>query len=311
MNEENQTQFSEEELKDIAMGLSDEAGEILAAVIDNEDEETLDGMAIMGALFQLPDKDFELIRPLIQDSLIDSYNNPQTQMQLVQMMAQSGISIDDLLNHVDELANNLFNTGDEELELSESKKDFIRFMFSSIANAISASTINPAHIVTIPVQICRENAKLPSYATNGAGAMDIYSPEEYTINPGECKIIPIGIKVAIPHGYGILIQPRSGLSRKIKLRIPNSPGLIDEDYHEEIGVIVENITPQIIDVDFAPDVDKEELIKLYGGAITIGKGERFAQMRLVEIPRIKWQEVSSLGDFEEDHGQGFGSTGEK
>ena len=51
--------------------------------------------------------------------------------------------------------------------------------------------------------------------------------EDYTINPGETKLIKTGIKVAIPRGYALLIQPRSGQSLKTKLRVANTPGLID------------------------------------------------------------------------------------
>lgn len=268
------------------------------------------GLKVFSALLMMPDEDFEIVRPLFQEELINAYSEPQAQMQLVQAFALSGISVEELVNHIDEIAESMFN--DSEIELSESKKDFLRMIFTAAANSVSSSTINPAHIVEIPVEICRENAKLPTYATNGSGAMDIYSPEEVTLRPGECKIIPVGIKVAIPHGYALLIQPRSGLSRKIKLRIPNSPGLIDEDYHEEIGVIIENIDPPLKEANIITNGDGTiEDANLYGSDITIGKGERFAQMRLVEVPRVKWKEVNSLGTQIEDHGKGFGSTGVK
>ena len=268
------------------------------------------GLKVFSALLMMPDEDFEIIRPLFQEELINAYSEPQAQMQLVQAFALSGISVEELVNHIDEIAESMFN--DSEIELSESKKDFLKVIFTAAANSVSSSTINPAHIVEIPVEICRENAKLPTYATNGSGAMDIYSPEEVTLRPGECKIIPVGIKVAIPHGYALLIQPRSGLSRKIKLRIPNSPGLIDEDYHEEIGVIIENIDPPLKEANIITNGDGSiEDANLYGSDITIGQGERFAQMRLVEVPRVKWREVNSLGTQIEDHGKGFGSTGVK
>ena len=140
--------------------------------------------------------------------------------------------------------------------------------------------------------------------------MDIYSPDEYTIDCGKTIIIPTGIKVAIPHGYALLIQPRSGMSARMKVRIPNSPGLIDEDYHEEIGVIIENTDQRVKDVDIYEPSDHLELIKEHGSPITIGKGERFAQLRLIEVPRVKWRQVNSLGGFEEDHGMGFGHSGQ-
>ena len=278
----------------------------IIAVGDILDNPEATGLDILAVLLAMPDEDFEIIRPLFQEEMVKAYEDPQNQMAMVKMFAQSGISIDDIVNRSDEVIDELFNQG---VELSQPKKDFIKFLFTSAANSISSSTINPAHTVEIPVMLCRENAKLPTYATDGAGAMDIYSPEEYTIECGKTVIIPIGIKVAIPHGYGLLIQPRSGMSARMKIRIPNTPGLIDEDFHNEIGVIVENTDQSVKDVDIDPVSDHIDLVKLHGSPITIGKGERFAQMRLVEIPRVRWREVESFGGFKEDHGFGFGSTG--
>ena len=296
--------MNEEKIINAFEKLSENALEDIDKILDDPKANGLDVLAV---LLAIPDEDFEIIRPLFQEEMAKAYEDPQNQITMVKMFAQSGISIDDIVNRSDEVIDELFNSG--EVELSQSKKDFIKFLFASAANSISSSTINPAHTVEIPVVLCRENAKLPTYATNGAGAMDIYSPEEYTIECGKTVIIPIGIKVAIPHGYGLLIQPRSGMSARMKIRIPNTPGLIDEDYHEEIGVIVENIDQQVKDVDIDPVSDHTDLVKLYGSPITIGKGERFAQMRLVEIPRVRWRQVESFGGFKEDHGAGFGSTG--
>lgn len=291
--------------EDIKLNESQE--EALKQMEDTFNDPEADGMKILGAFLALPDEQFQILRPVVQDIMVKAYEEPQTQMMLVNLFAQSGISIDDLINNSELIADTLFK--DDQLDLTEPKKDFLKFLFTAIANTISASTINPAHVVEIPVVLCRENAKLPTYSTNGSAAMDIYSPEEYTIECGQTIIIPIGIKVAIPHGYALLIQPRSGLSRRLKLRIPNSPGLIDEDYHEEIGVIVENIDPPL--KDYQIQIDGEGLLQgpLYGTPITIGKGERFAQLRLVEVPRVRWRQVESFGGFEEDHGKGFGSTG--
>ena len=294
-----------EEVKKALEGLDEESLNNLDRILDDPDA---DGMTILAALLAMPDEQFEVLRPVFQDTMIRSYNDPQIQMQLINLFAQSGISIEELVNDNDKIIETIFNNNDE-IQLSESKKDFIKTIFTSAINSISSSSINPAHIINIPVEICRENVKLPTYSTNGAAAMDIYSPEEYTIECGQTIIIPIGIKVAIPHGYGLLIQPRSGLSSRIKLRIPNSPGLIDEDYHDEIGVIVENIDPPLKDYQIQQDGNGIIQGPLYGSPITIGKGERFAQMRLIEVPRVKWNVVGSLGTFDDDHGKGFGSTG--
>lgn len=267
------------------------------------------GVEVLAAFLNMPDEDFEIMRPIVQDLIIQTYDDPEVKVQLIQTLAQSGLTASDLLNNTDEIAKAILNIDAE--KISETKKSFIQFVFTTIINSISDSTLNPARLIEIPVEICRDNAKLPTYATNGSAAMDIYSPEEYTIECGQTVVIPIGIKVAIPRGYALLVQPRSGMSRRMKVRIPNSPGLIDEDFHDEIGVIVENIDPKVKDVDIYEPSDHLELVKEYGSPITIGKGERFAQLRLVEVPRVRWRQVSSIGKFDNDHGAGFGSTGVK
>ena len=297
--------MNKEKVENVFEGLSPETLDLFDKYFG--DEEEFSNSLMFAALLQIPDQDFEVLRPLIQEEMIKAYNEPQNQMVLVQSLAQSGISVNEILNYTDELTETLL--GDVEIELSESKKDFIRTLFTAIANSISSSTINPAHIVEIPIEICREDAKLPTYATDGSAAMDLYASEEYNLAPGECVVVPLGFKVAIPHGYALLIQPRSGLSRRTKLRLPNSPGLIDEDYHEEVGVIIENIDPPIKEIGTLVTDEGPQDASLHGSTLTIGKGERFAQMRLVEVPRIKWREVKSLGNFDNNHGEGFGSTG--
>ena len=275
-------------------------------IINQPDAGALD---ILSTLFNMPDEQFEIIRPVLQESLEEAFNEPTSRLKLIAELEQNNLSIIDLVNNIDEYINALSESS--EFNLSDSKKDFLRYLFSTAANSLSNEPLNPNRNIKIQVEICNENAKLPTYATDGSAAMDIYSPEEIEILPGETKIIPTGIKVNIPKGYALLIHPRSGISARSKLRIPNSIGLIDSDYHEEIGVIVENIAPLVRDVDIDTMYDTTQLIKEYGSSIIIGKGERFAQMRLVEAPHVIWEPVNSLGTFndEDDHGKGFGSTG--
>ena len=225
------------------------------------------------------------------------------------MMNQNGLKIEDFTSNMDNLVAAVDELAAEGVELSDSKKDFLKFIFATFANVMEQSNMVSHRIINIPIELCRDSAQFPMYATDGSAAMDIYSPEEYVIAPGECVIIPTGIKVNIPIGYALLIQPRSGMSRKTKLRVANTPGLIDSDYHEEIGVIIENIDPPL--KDYAIQQDEGGILQgpLYGSSYTIGKGERFAQMRLVEVPLVNWLPVESLGEFDNDHGKGFGSTG--
>jgi dUTP pyrophosphatase len=162
----------------------------------------------------------------------------------------------------------------------------------------------------LPIKL-EDGGQAPTYAHETDAGLDIYAREEITIAPGETKIIGTGIRTAIPEGYAILIQPRSGQSVKTKLRIANTPGLIDSGYRDEIGVIIENIEPPFKDIDYEFDDNGEIHIKsiLHGQSYTIAEGQRFAQMRLVQVPKAEFVQVESVGEIGEDRGGGFGSTG--
>ncbi len=290
--------------------------EIFGALDDALGNDEADGLTVLGAILAMPDEQFEVVKPTLLNSIESTFNAPEAKIAFAQMLNQQGLKVEDFSGNLDNLIAAVDELAVEGAELSESKKDLLRFVFTTFVNTIEQSNMVSHRVITIPIELCREDAKLPTYATDGSAAMDIYSPEEYTIGPGEYIIIPTGLKVNIPIGYALLIQPRSGMSRKTKLRVANTPGLIDSDYHEEIGVIIENIDPPIKDADVMWAGAASELLgatpemaNLYGSSFTIGKGERFAQMRLVEVPLVNWLQVNSLGTFENDHGAGFGSTG--
>lgn len=283
--------------------------EIFGALDGVLGSEETDGLQVLGAVLAMPDDAFETIKGTLFDSVKSTFNSPEAKIGFAQMMNQQGLRIEDFTNNLDELVQAVDDMAAEGVELNDSKKDFLKFVFTTFINTMEESRMVPHRVITIPVEVCRDSAKLPTYATDGSAAMDIYSPAEYTIGPGECIIIPTGLKVNLPVGYALLIQPRSGMSRKTKLRVANTPGLIDSDYHEEIGVIVENIDAPL--KDYTLEWNGTEMTEgpLYGSSFTIGKGERFAQMRLVEVPVVNWLPVESLGEFENDHGAGFGSSG--
>ena len=81
---------------------------------------------------------------------------------------------------------------------------------------------------------------LPQYETCGAAGLDVKANENVTIKPGERTLVKTGLFVEIPEGYEIQVRPRSGISLKNPLRIPNSPGTIDSGYRDELGIIMTN-----------------------------------------------------------------------
>ena len=148
--------------------------------------------------------------------------------------------------------------------------------------------------MNVNVQIYTEfkhNFGLPQYETAGAAGMDVRANEEVDLRPGETRLIPTGIYVAIPEGYEIQVRPRSGLSLKTKLRVANAPGTVDSDYRHEVCVIAENT-----------GLD----------SIHIALGDRIGQFVLAEVPLIVWDPVDSKEQLPTaNRAGGFGSTGIK
>lgn len=246
-----------------------------------------DEIKVFAMLLSLSDDTFEHLEPVLLESIEQSFNSIENKLAFVQMLNIEGVRFEDFSDgSVDFMK---LMSGNSFEKLSTKKKDFLNKIYAFFLSAMEDSEGVAKRVIQIPIELCNPDAKLPTYATIGSAAMDVYSTEEYIIKPGETHLFKLGIKCAIPKGYALLIQPRSGLSLRSKIRIANTPGLIDCDYHEEIGVIIENIDRR---KDF-----------------TIDKGERIAQMRLVEVPMINWVEVNSIGTFDNNHGEGYGSTG--
>ena len=101
-------------------------------------------------------------------------------------------------------------------------------------------------VITMQVEILKEDKELPTpaYAHDGDAGMDLYSAEDYTLKPGESKIISSGIRVAIPEGYELQVRPRSGLAAKFGVTVLNTPGTIDHQYRGLVGVILINHSKQ-------------------------------------------------------------------
>ena len=269
---------------------------------------------VFGALLTMPDEEFKTISPVLMDEINRSLNNPADRITLVAAMTAQGYNGEDLTETFDEICKEI----DAQLtELSQVKKDWLKQLMGATINAINETEGISKRFIRIPYEKCHEDAKEPAYAHLSDSGMDVYALEDITLAPGEQKIIPIGIKVALPAGYELQVRPKSGLSAKTKLRVANAPGTVDAGYRDEIGVIIENVEPPIKDITYEPvmniengQIDHLQVTSiLYGSSYTIGKGQKFAQLVLSEVPKAVLYEVEKVGEIGEDRGGGFGSTG--
>ena len=279
--------------------------------IDSLDLEHNEAFIQLVALLNLPDQQFETIAPAMLSGVEQSMNSPQMRIAMSDVFQNTGIKIENLEGFLLELVEQI--TLSDKLNITEIKKSFLINLVAIVCNAFESNENIVKRVVKIPIEKCHEEAKAPTYAHITDSGMDVYALEDITINPGETRLIPIGIKVAIPRGYELQVRPKSGRSLNSKLRIANTPGTIDAGYRDEIGIIVENIEPKIADISYGFNAKGETVIKSieHGKSYTIGKGEKFAQLVLTEIPKVSWYKVDSVLELGEDRGGGFGSTGLK
>jgi dUTP pyrophosphatase len=129
---------------------------------------------------------------------------------------------------------------------------------------------------------------LPSYARPGDAGADLYSRIDAQISPGERKLIPTGISIALPPGFAAFVHPRSGRAIKEGLGMVNAPGTVDAAYRGELKVILINHDPE--------------------ATISIKRGERIAQLIIQRVEHAEFVELDELPGSARGAG-GFGSTG--
>jgi dUTP pyrophosphatase len=129
---------------------------------------------------------------------------------------------------------------------------------------------------------------LPSYAKPGDAGADIYSRIDIELNPGERKLIPTGIAIALPPGFAAFVHPRSGRAIKEGLGMVNAPGTVDAAYRGELQVILINHDSQNL--------------------ISIKRGERIAQLVIQKVEHAEFIELEELPGSSRG-ASGFGSTG--
>ena len=130
---------------------------------------------------------------------------------------------------------------------------------------------------------------LPSYSTPLSAGMDLRAniAAPVVLQPGDRKLIPTGLFIALPQGYEAQIRPRSGLALKSGISLVNTPGTIDADYRGEIGIIMINHSRE---------------------NFTIQDGDRICQMVIHQYESAEWIEKDILDDTIRGIG-GFGHTG--
>ena len=144
-----------------------------------------------------------------------------------------------------------------------------------------------------------ESAIIPTKATKGSVAYDLYAPCDMIIRCGR-QIIDLRFAIELPNGREAKIEPRSGYSSKgfagsldytkeepdMRFNCDVLTGKVDYDYRGSVGVIVNN----------------------NDRAFCIKRGQRIAQMTIYKVEDTDLVEVDELSETDRGTG-GYGSSG--
>lgn len=147
---------------------------------------------------------------------------------------------------------------------------------------IEARVVNPLLGADIPK---------PTYATDGAAAMDLRAciDAPLTLPPGGRMLVKTGLAInMMDPSLVAIVASRSGLSLKHGIRVAQGIGVIDADYHGEIGVILAN------------DSDEPYVVQ---------SGDRIAQLMFQPVAQVALHYVDQFSIETERGAGGFGSTG--
>ena len=157
------------------------------------------------------------------------------------------------------------------------EKEFVR----------NTHTLNKVNIKV--KRLAHFKGSLPRYESLYASGFDVRAQlsEKVLLKPIHRALIPTGLCFELPLGFELQVRPRSGLSFKKGLSIPNSPGTIDADYRGELKIIMINYSEEIVPIE---------------------DQQRIAQVVLCPVVQAGFIEVNELNNTSRGSG-GFGSTG--
>lgn len=276
-----------------------------------EEDEADEYVKAFSSLMSLDDEQFMVVAAGVLENFYSAFKDPQIQLGIAQNLSIQGVAAEDMMDELASIAENLQKSLDG--KISQIKIDFFKSILAIVANALGENERIARRVISVPIQRLFDEVKLPEYAHTTDSGLDVFALDDYTIDPGEIKIIPTGLRVALPKGYEIQVRAKSGLSARTHMRVANGIGTVDEGFHDEIGIILENNEPAIKDItyDFDDETHRPIITSiLHGSPVYITKGQKIAQLVLAEIPKISWQEVNDITLYgAEDRQGGFGSTG--
>jgi dUTP pyrophosphatase len=140
----------------------------------------------------------------------------------------------------------------------------------------------------LQVELLHPRARPPERTRPGDAGYDLRCLEGFELRPGERRMVPTGVAIALPPGFAGLVVPRSGLAADHGISVVNGPGLVDPNYRGELRVI---------------------LVNLGAGRFHGAAGDRIAQLLVIPFAAPGLRIVDELPASADRGAHGFGSSG--
>lgn len=251
---------------------------------------------IITDFFELPDNELDAAKGEFLQAVAAAYTGPQALDAIDTLIlnndkkgGNTSMLIEDI-NNSKEILYNFFVDYKEHYQESQVRTEILDNMSSIIENFLNMviMRVSSRNTTNIFIEKVHPNAQTPTYAHDGDQGADIYAVEDVTIAPHTYgNMVSTGLKMVIPDGWAVAIRPRSGLSKKTTLRIPNAPATIDAQYRGEVQILFDNIGDS---------------------PVTIKAGDRIAQFILEKNYHINFGEIDKVPEDTERGAGGFGSS---
>ena len=253
-------------------------------------------LQMVEAILKYDDQMFSLVRKdlekTVSETLLHGADSLEARRVQINEFKAAGMSQAEAELQIEQIKEALFGLIENLKDSVENvdKKEFLDSLYQSICVYLDETVAEyNAAAPSIQVELCHENAKIPTYAHAGDQGADIYAVEDTIIPPHSYgTMVSTGLKLNIPEGWAIAIRPRSGMSKRTPLRISNCVPTIDTGFRGEIRILFDNFSDE---------------------PVSIKAGDRIAQMILERNHRGIFTQVDSVED-DTDRGEGgFGSSG--
>lgn len=194
----------------------------------------------------------------------------------------------------------LIDKNDEEWSLTS---DMVYFLDEAVAE-LNYCESEISHKPELKIKKLREDAIIPTYATEGDSGLDLYTLDNIIIKARETVVIPTGIAIGLPVNHEGTVRPRSGISLnglkgctiktnalgeiiKCQPYLRVQLGTVDNPYSGDVGIITYN---------------QEEY------DVFIPAKTKLAQLVISPVTYVRTTIVEELNETERGT-NGFGSTG--